>query len=638
MWKALRKRETGVRILFGLIIGTLAISMLVYLVPQGTSTGLAPDAVAEVGGAQITVAEVQQQLQRIERGGSIPAMLRPLYAQQVLDGLVFQQILEYEAKRLGIRVTEEELAERVRLIIPAGLVGGAFVGQERYAAEVQQRTGMGWAEFEELVRRSLLEEKFRRLVLAGLDVTPEDVAQEFRRRNEKVKLEYVLIKPEALEAKVTIGDADLPAYFSRNKTRYVVPERRVVRYALLDLNQLRSRVQVNESELRAFYNENIGRFRIQNRVHIQHILFKSIGKTDAEVEETRKKADDVLKKAKKGGKFEDLAKQYSEDTTKDKGGDIGWIVQGQTVPEFERVAFSLRKGAVADLVKTQYGFHIIKVLDKETARTQSLEEVRAQILPVLTAQKADQLANDLSDKVAGAVRKSTRGSLDDIAKQFGMTMGETRPVSATDPVPDLGNAPELRDAIFRLRVDELSLPVRTERGTAVLSVKQILASHPGTLDEVRDKVTADYRREQSGELARMRVEELGKRAQAGENLSAAAKALGFEVKASDSVPRTGNIPEVGPARQLAGAFNMKVGQTGGPVQLATNWLVYRVSAREEAKPEDLEKQRKEITQQVLQEKRQLAYQSFQEALKERMAREGKLKYNRDNLKRLTSPT
>ncbi len=639
MLDALQKKNLGVRILLGIVLGLISVGMLVYLIPgQGSSSVSSNDVVAEVGGQQVTTLEVSQQLQRIARRGSIPRSLEPLYAQQILNQLVYERMIELEAKRLGIRVTDPERAERIRQLLPSAVAGENFVGMERYAAEVQLRFDMGVGEFEELIRQGLLEEKFRRLVTDGISVTPEEVQEEFRRRNEKVKIEYALIKPDELESKVAASDAELASNFEKNKARYVVPERRVVRFAMLDVNQLRQRISVSDEELRAYYNQHIDLYRIQNRVRLSHILFKTIGKTDAEVEEIRKKAEETLNKARHGAKFEDLAKQYSEDTTKDKGGDLGWIVQGQTVPEFEKAAFNLPPGSISDLVRTQYGFHIIKVMEHQAARTQSFEEVRGSILPIFAGEKADRQSSDQADQIAAAIRRSNRQPLEDIANQFKMTLGETRPVSATDPVPELGSAPELREAIFRLRQGELSSPIRTERGYVVLTVKEVQPVHPGTLAEVREKVAADFRREKAVELAKTRAEELARRGQSGEGLAAAAKALGFELKTSDTFPRTGSVPGAGSARQLSAAFTLAVGQMAPPVALGANWMVFRVVAREEARSEDFEKQRRDLEQQVLQSKRGLAYEAFRSALEDRMKREGKLKIIPDNLKRLGSPS
>src|SRR4029077_17504842 len=127
--------------------------------------------------------------------------------------------------------------------------------------------------------------------------------------------------------------------------------------ALLDLSKLRATTTVSDDTLRAYYNSHIDEYKVENRAHVEHILFKTVGKTDAEVAEIRQKAEDALKQAKHGANFENLAKKYSEDDgTKAKGGDLGWIVDGQTVPEFQQAAFTLPKGAISDLVKTQYGF------------------------------------------------------------------------------------------------------------------------------------------------------------------------------------------------------------------------------------------------------------------------------------------
>jgi peptidyl-prolyl cis-trans isomerase D len=356
-------------------------------------------------------------------------------------------------------------------------------------------------------------------------------------------------------------------------------------------------------------------------------------KTDAEIEEIRQKAEDVLKQARKGAKFDELAKKYSEDPgSKDKGGDLGWLTQGQTVPEFEKTAFSLDKGKISDLVKTQYGFHIIKVLDKETAHTKPFEEVKESIKSRLLLTKVDKLASDESDQLSASIRRSNKISLDDLAKQFHLTLGETRPVTAADPILELANSKEAKEAIFRLRQDELSLPVRTDRGYLVLSVKQIQPAHPGSLEEVRDKIITELKQQKSTELARAKAEDLAKRVKAGEKFETAAKALGLEAKTSDLLARDGSISGAVSGKQVAAAFQLKPGDVGAPLNLGANWFVYRVADKQEPNPADFEKQKKQLTEQVLQSKRSLAFEAFRTSLEARLRQEGKLQIMSDKLK------
>jgi len=628
------KSKLGYRILLGAVVLVLGGSMLLYLVPQSPVSGeIATDTVAKIGDESVSVQDVRQQLNQIEQRNPNMKPLEALYAQQILKQLVFQKEIEYEAKRLGIAVSDQERADRIRQYVPTAFNGGTFVGMDRYSAEVQARFQLTVPVFEELIRQGLLEEKFRKLVTDGISVGPAELQDEFRYKNEKVKLEYALIKPEDLEGKISPDEAEIRAAYDKNKSKYQVPERRVVRYALVDVNQIRQSLQVSDDMLKQQYQANIQQYQVPNRVHVEHILFMTVGKTDAEVEEIKKKAEDVLKQVKKGGKFEDLAKKYSEDPgSKDKGGDLSWITQGQTVPEFEKTAFSLSPGQVSDLVKTQYGFHIIKVLEKETARTKPFDEVKDSLRAPLLLSQSDKLASDTADKLSAAIRQSNKISLDDLAKQYHLTVNETRPIAATDPLLELANSQEAKDAIFRLRLDEVSLPVRTDRGYVVLAVKSSQPAHQGSLEEVRDRVVTDLKREKSTDIARSKAEELIKRVKGGEKFDAAARALGLEPKMSDLIARDGSIPGAASGKQVSAAFNLKAGDTASPLSLGQNWLVYHVAEKTEANPADFDKQKKQLTDELLQSKRNLAFEAFQKSLDDRMKQEGKLKLMPDKLK------
>lgn len=639
MWNVLRNRDKlGVRILLGLVAGMLGFGMLLYLVPgQFTATGPVADVVAEVGGQPITIVDVRTQLARIQQTGAIPQALQSLYAQQVLNQLVFDKALQFEAARIGIRVTDQERADRIRQLVPDAFNGNTFVGRDAYERLTLERFGLGMQEFEDTISRSLVTEKFQQLATDGITVSPAEVEQEFRRRNEKVKLSYVVIKPDELQAKINVSDADLASHFEKNKARYTVPERRSVRYGLLDTTMLRLHTAVSDAEIQAYYNQNQARYKTEDRAHVAQILFKTVGMTDSQVQELQKKAEDVAKKAKAGGDFAALAKQSSEDdATKDKGGDLGWIVRGQTVPEFEAAAFHLPKGSVSDVIKTPYGLLVIKVLEQETARTQTPEEVRASILSMLQGEKAEQTAEQQSQQLAEEIRRAGRPSLDDLAKKFNLIVGEPAPLEAGQTIPEVGNSPEIADTVFRLRPGDVSAPIRTDRGFVVIAGNQTLPSHPGTLAEVRDRVMADYRAEQAVSLAKSTAEDLAKRAKTANDLAGPAKALGLDAKTSDLIARGAAIADVGSASQLGAAFTLPAGQTGDPIFLGANWVVFRVIEHQAPNAADLPAQRKDITDQLLQTRRQMAYDAFRTSLEDRLKSEGKLEYNADNLRRLTN--
>ena len=630
-------RNRWVKITMSVILLIICVTMVITLVPGlgGFSGATNPDSVATVGGQDIGSQELQQQLDQQTRGASIPQALKGLYARQVLDQMIFQRALEIEAQRLGIRVTPQEETERIKQILPGAWSGDTWL-KDRYVSEVQTRTGMSVPQFETIIHDGMLQEKFRQLVTDGITVTPQEIQQEFRRRNEKVQIEYALIKPSEIAATIHPSDSELAAYFAKNSSRYQVPEMRSARYALLDLNALRQKTRIPDSDIEAYYNSHLDQYKVEDRAHVEHILFKTIGKTDAEVTEIRQQAEDVLNKIKHGANFEDMAKKYSEDdATKPKGGDLGWIVKGQTVPAFQQAAFSLPKGTVSDLVKTEYGFHIIKVLDRETAHTKPLAEVRDQIVPLLLNDKMRQQSDTITDQMAAAVRQSNRQSLDDIARKFNLTVGVTPPAPVTAPVGVLGSSPEVHQVLFQLRPGELSEPISLENGVAILTVKDIQPAHQGALAEVHDRVLSDFQQDKSLELARQKADELSREVQSGQPFDKAAQSLDLTTKTPDAFARTGSVPDVGAATFLDAAFTMPVGQVSKPTSISGDWLVYRVVSHQPANPVELATQTQDIESQLMQSKQTAAFDAFHTALEDSLRKEGKITINADIMKRFT---
>ena len=287
MLKSIQQRDLDrnrwVKITMAVILGLIIFTMVITLIPglmSGTTDQTAPDAIAKVGDQNITIVDFQQEYQQATRNQAVPPMLRGVYQKQVLDQMIFQRALEFEADRLGLRVTPEEQTERIKELLPEAWSGSTWL-RDRYPTEVQTKFGMPVEQFEGLLKDEMLVEKFHQMVTDGITITPHEVAQEFLWRNDKVKIDYAVIKPADLAASIHSSDADLSAYFAKNSKRYQVPERRSARYALLNLSKLRASTQISDDGLRAYYNQHIDEYRVENRVHVEHILFKTVGKTDA---------------------------------------------------------------------------------------------------------------------------------------------------------------------------------------------------------------------------------------------------------------------------------------------------------------------------------------------------------------------
>ena len=239
---------------------------------------------------------------------------------------------------MGIEVSDQEVLKAFQNI-PWLYPEGNFVGADRAADLVAQNTGKTLPQFEAMLRDSLLDEKVRSIVTDGVQVSPEEVTEQFRHRNSKAKIDYVLFDPSQFIKDVKVTPDGLEAFFKKDPTRYKLPEQRQVRYVVIDPDQVRAQVQVTDAEVHQYYAQHLSDYRVPDRVKVAHILFKTTGKSPAEVANIEKTAADVLNQIRAGGNFGDLAKEYSEDSTAQAGGELGWLVHGQTVPELDSRGF-----------------------------------------------------------------------------------------------------------------------------------------------------------------------------------------------------------------------------------------------------------------------------------------------------------
>ena len=217
-------------------------------------------------------------------------------------------------------------------------------------------------------------EKLQGALTDWITVSDKEVDEEFRRRNEKVKLAVVNFPADKYRAATPASDAEISAWFESHKNDYKIPEKRKIKFALINTQAMRDRQQISAQDVQKHYTEHQDEFSTPEQVRASHILFKIEGKDEAEV---RKQAEEVLARAKKGEDFAKLANQYTdEEIGKTRGGDLDFFGRGQMAKEFEDASFALKPGQISDIVKTQFGLHIIKLTERCAAATKSLDEVK----------------------------------------------------------------------------------------------------------------------------------------------------------------------------------------------------------------------------------------------------------------------
>jgi len=622
-------------------LGLVAVTMVIFFIPQDylrptTSVGAAPsETIAEVEGRSMTAGDFQQryllqiQQYRTQFGAGInDQLLRQLGVdQQVLGQMIDEQVALIEAERKGIHVSDDELAQQI-FAIPAFQENGRFIGEQRYEQLLQsQNPPLTKSQFEDSLRRNLALDKLRSALTGWISVSNADVESEYRRRNEKVKLQIVALVADKFRSQVTVADAEIAPYFEAHKTDYRVGEQRKVKYLLLDREQARQRVAVPQTDIQRYYNDNIQQYQTPERVRASHILLNTGGKDEAAV---RKQAEDLLAKIKGGADFAELAKKYSEDPgSKEKGGDLDYFPRGQMVPEFEKTAFELKPGQVSELVKTQYGFHIIKVVDKQAGATQTLDQVRTQIQQTLAAQIADRQITDRARDLAARIK--TPADMDKAAAELMLKVEESGFFQKTDPVPGLGNAPQVSDAAFMLQENAVSEPLPSTRGPVFVTVTARKDAYTPMLDEVKDRVREDLIRSRATELSRQRASAIAAQLKSAKDFAAAAKALGFESKDSDLVARDSALPEVGVSREVDRvAFALPKGAVSDPIQAQNATVIVRVADRDDVTPDELKLAKEKFRAELLNERRGRFFASYMTKAKEQL----KIEVKTDVLRRL----
>ena len=619
-------------------LAIVVVSFILLYIPsflREPGTGPANSSVvATVEGREISVARFrrvyQQQIQAYRQAYGAN-MDERLLKQLGMDQRIVQQMIDEEAAlaeayRLGIAASDAEVRQRI-LALPAFQENGQFIGDVRYRQLLNmQNPPMRPDEFEEQVRRGITLEKLQAALTDWITVGSAELEQEFKRRNEKVKLAVVSFPADKFREGVAAADAEIASYFEQHKNDYKIPEKRKIRYALVDTQALRSRITVSPQDVQRYYEENEAQYSTPEQVRASHILLKTEGKDDAAV---KKQAEDLLAKVKGGADFAELATKYSEDeASKAKGGDLDYFPKGQMVPEFDKVAFSLPPGQTSDLVKTQFGYHIIKVTDRKPASKRTLDEVRPQIEDQIKWDRAQAEAERIADDVATRMKKPE--DFDKVARPRGLTVSDSPLFGKDEPIAGLGMAPAVAERAFEMKPGEVSDGIRTQQGFAFVTLTGTQEAKIPALDEVKARVRDDVVKQKTIEAARQKAAAVAPQMKSGD-FDASARAAGLEVKTTDLIARGAPIGDLGASPAVdATAFRLPQGGVSDPIVTANGAAIVKVLEKKDVTAADVTAARSSLRDELLNQRRNQFYAAYMTKARDRM----KININRTVLQQL----
>ena len=629
MIRFLQKDNRLTKALFVVIIAAASVSMVVYLIPGLTGQGASSaDTYAVVyphwysrllsSGDSISQQQVSelarmQVMQRNPQYADNP-MIVSLFEQQVGQQLVQQQILLAEAAKLGIHVSSADVRQFLQTG-PSGQIlfpGGKFIGADRYAALIQSQFDISVAQFEENVKHDIAIRRLEALITAGVTVSDAEVRDTYRKSNTKIKFDYAVLSADDLRKQINPSDADLEAFFKKNAARYAsaVPEQRSISYFAFTPEQVPGGVQQpTQQEIQAYYNAHQSEYSTPEQARSRHILIKVNPGADAKTDAAAKaKAESILKQIQGGANFAELAKKYSDDPgSKDTGGELGFAQRGRMVPEFDNAIFTQKIGDTK-IIKTQYGYHIVQVEERQAAHTQQLNEVLPTIQATLIREKS---AAAQENYARALTSEAIKNGLDKTAAAHHLQMVTTPPVGEQGVIAALPDGSQLLAKAFQSKQGDPAQYAPTGEGYAIFQVTGVTPAHAPTFADWKSHVLDDYRGEQLPALLSQKTSELADKAKSMNDLAKAAKAMGATVKTSDEVTLSGQVPDLGQVGQVAPQlFDMTPGSISGPINAGRTGVVAKLLEKQEPSAEDMAKSFDLMRDQILEQRRAEAFNVF----------------------------
>jgi len=658
MIRLLQQDSRTMKILFAVIIGAAAITMVITLVPGiFDNSGATNDAtvyatVKEPGffgrtigdSTAIKTVEVNQLAARQLQQQHLPEQLMPYLLPRAGQILVQRAILKHEADRMNLQVSDEDLRRELQTGPFAQYLfpNGQYIGDDAYINFVSSAFGgqLSRADFESQVKSDMELNRLQALITGGVTVSDAAVREAYLKDGTKVKFDYAVVSAEDIRKEINPSDADLQAFFNQNAARYktAMPETRKIEYVAFDASNLPGgKPQVSDADVQTYYNAHKDQYEVKEQVKTRHILISVPAGADAKTDGAAKaKAEDLLKQIKAGGNFAELASKNSDDPgSKAQGGELPMIPTAGLDPAYAKAAMALNPGQTSDVVRSQFGYHIIQTEQKEPAHTKPLADVKSEIVPILEQQRAGATEQTFAAALAADAKKN---GMDKAAAAKGLHVVTTDFVAKDGVIPGLADGSAMLTQAFATVNGAEPAPVSTGDGFAVFQVEDIKPAHAPDFAEYKTHILEDYREQQAPQLLSAELNKLEGRAKELNDLKKAAAELKVPVKTSDLVGKDGQVPDLGAmSGPGAVAFTLAKGAISGPINTGQNGVVLSVIDKQEPTAEDIAKNFDATREGLLNQQRDEIFRVYIGDLTQKYEKGGAVKYSRKQPEPGSSP-
>jgi peptidyl-prolyl cis-trans isomerase D len=537
---------------------------------------------------------------------------------QVLEQIIQQTLLFQKAQELGIDASSEEIREKI-IGYSVFQREGKFIGFEEYK-RILEWNRISISEFEESLKKEIILDKVIKILTAGITLTPEELWEGYKNRNESAKMEFVTLETEKIEMKEEPLSSEIMEYFEDNKEKYKIPERREATFVFLKTEDLKKEIELTDSDIEKYYKENESQFKDPERLKVSRIYLPY---EEKEKELVLAEARGILEKIKGGEDFGDLAKKHSKDNKANVGGDWG-LYEWQTLSSKEKTEIEkLSEGETSDAVELEEGISILKVAEKKPLEIKPLEEVRERIKSTLQDQKARELAEERINRLEKRARKEK--SLGAVAPIIGFELKNTGLLKKGEAIEDVDSAGTISTTLFELKEKEISSPIYTYKGIGIAQLGKVELPRQANFEEVKEEVKQELvsirKKEQALEKMKRVKAELKEA-----SLEDLAKKYGLEYNTANEHKRGQYLSIIGENSKIDElAFSLPLNEGSEPVEIEEGYALIKILDRKEVTREDLEKDKGTEKENLLEAKKTRFFQSYMSKLREE--KKVKIKYD-----------